>query len=227
LKRRSSQRFVGVWLLLLPAVACSLTLNVNKLSDGCPEGQVDCEGECKISCTTAAGGSSGSSASGGGAGEGASGGKVNGGGTTGATSGNGGAGGEGGTEAPCAISYPFAYEPVVTVSTVHVTGSFIDWTEPGVEMTEGDDGVWRVVVDDMPEGKTVYKFLLDAGLPTFAWKQDPNNPLNESDGFTGKNSILMLQCGVDYLNPGEGGAGGAGGASGGAPAAGAAGAGGG
>ena len=78
------QRFIGAWLLLLPAVACSLTLNVNKLSDGCPEGQVDCEGECKISCSTASGGSSGSSgsASGGGAGEGASGGKVNGSGGT-------------------------------------------------------------------------------------------------------------------------------------------------
>lgn len=223
------RRLRGGWLLLLllPAVACSLTLNVNQLSEGCAEGLVLCNGECvaDAACALTSGGAGGAAGAAGG-----NGGIANAGSLAGGASGS---GGEGGVAGPCSISFPFAYDPPGEVTTVHVSGDFIGWNKPGIEMLDDGSGVYRVVVDDLPQGKVIYKFAINYGLDNEAWQQDPNNPDSEPDGILGRNSILMLECGVDYV--GEGGAGGAGGvggaggsqnASGAAGAAGAAGAGG-
>ena len=53
---------------------------------------------------------------------------------------------------------------------------------------DDQDGIWEVVVPLKP-GRYLYKFATDWGL---RWEQDANNPLAESDGFGGLNSILIL-----------------------------------
>lgn len=51
------------------------------------------------------------------------------------------------------------------------------------------DGVWECVVPLKP-GRYLYKFALDWGVGK--WEQDQNNPLGETDGYGGQNSILIL-----------------------------------
>jgi hypothetical protein len=216
--RRASRRLGrAVWPLLFLGVGCSLTINMNELSDGCGTGLKDCDGECLAECPGENGGSSGSGGeSGTTMGKGGKGGS-----TGGTTTSEGGAAGSG----PCTATVAFHYKPQTAVSKVHVTGDFTDfvypdyphdepwaeWHEPGVPMEDDGTGVYRAVVD-MPAGRSLYKFILDwEGENTGTWVYDPSNPNTVPDNFTSKNSVLTLECGQTY---GEGGAGGMGGSAG-------------
>ncbi len=59
----------------------------------------------------------------------------------------------------------------------------------GAMQDDDKDGVWEVVVPLKP-GRYLYKFALDWGVGK--WEQDQNNPLGETDGYGGQNSILIL-----------------------------------
>lgn len=58
----------------------------------------------------------------------------------------------------------------------------------GAMQDDDKDGIWEIVVPLKP-GRYQYKFATDWGI---RWEQDQNNPLGESDGFGGQNSILIL-----------------------------------
>jgi 1,4-alpha-glucan branching enzyme len=58
----------------------------------------------------------------------------------------------------------------------------------GAMQDDDKDGIWEVVVPLKP-GRYQYKFATDWGI---RWEQDQNNPLGETDGFGGQNSILIL-----------------------------------
>jgi 1,4-alpha-glucan branching enzyme len=59
----------------------------------------------------------------------------------------------------------------------------------GAMQDDDKDGVWECVVPLKP-GRYLYKFALDWGVGK--WEQDQNNPLGETDGYGGQNSILIL-----------------------------------
>ena len=58
----------------------------------------------------------------------------------------------------------------------------------GAMQDDDKDGIWEIVVPLKP-GRYQYKFAIDWGI---RWEQDQNNPLGETDGFGGQNSILIL-----------------------------------
>jgi 1,4-alpha-glucan branching enzyme len=69
---------------------------------------------------------------------------------------------------------------------VYVTGSFIDWREPGIPMhLEGN--VWKTDAW-LPQGKTTYKFLVDG-----QWILDPDNKLWEENEYGTGNSVLWIK----------------------------------
>ncbi|MFO7653501.1 MAG: glycogen-binding domain-containing protein [Candidatus Krumholzibacteriia bacterium] len=59
----------------------------------------------------------------------------------------------------------------------------------GAMHDDDGDGVWEIVIPLKP-GRYQYKYSIDWGL---RWEHDPNNPLTDSDGFGGSNSILILR----------------------------------
>ncbi len=59
----------------------------------------------------------------------------------------------------------------------------------GAMQDDDKDGVWECVIPLKP-GRYLYKFALDWGVGK--WEQDQNNPLGETDGYGGQNSILIL-----------------------------------
>ena len=214
---RAKRALVVAGVLSLPAGACSLTLDMDSLRQGCAKPLVDCNGECRSSCSgaaagseSAAGGAGASTSNGGLPGNGGKAG-VTGGGSSGSSNDQGGAAG---APTECMISYPFSYtpDPPGSVSAVHVSGSFTAWDEPGIAMTDDGQGTFRVSVD-LPPGRHLYKFVL-GDKPPYKWVYDPANPKKVSDTFLSYNSILDLECGVNYGSGGGAGAGGAGGAAG-------------
>ena len=75
---------------------------------------------------------------------------------------------------------------------ISLAGSFNHW-EPGVLLLEPlRDAVWKIEIPMLPRGKYHYKFLIDGKH----WMEDIDNPYREPDGFSGFNSILI----VDHQN---------------------------
>jgi hypothetical protein len=58
-----------------------------------------------------------------------------------------------------------------SAGSVHLAGSFNNWNMNAQPLTQGDDGVWRVVVDLEP-GEHEYKFVVNGS----EWIADPGNP---------------------------------------------------
>jgi glycosidase len=71
---------------------------------------------------------------------------------------------------------------------VMLVGDFNSWSHDATPMVRQSDGDYRVTVD-MTEGVHPYKFLVDG-----KWTKDPNGDaeLEESDGFGGKNSAVLI-----------------------------------
>lgn len=80
--------------------------------------------------------------------------------------------------------YPDAQE-------VYISGSFINWAEPGYKMTKVN-GVWKIPMYLEP-GKYTYKFVVDG-----IWMVDPNNQQWEQNEFGTGNSVLWIE-GDDYF----------------------------
>lgn len=71
---------------------------------------------------------------------------------------------------------------------VHLVGDFNNWAPTSDPMTdENGDGSWSLVYPLKP-GRYAYKFVIDGR----EWIPDPTNPLTESDGFDGQNSIIVV-----------------------------------
>lgn len=82
-------------------------------------------------------------------------------------------------------------------ATVHVAGSFNGWagTVAGGGWALGRAGETWTLDRDLPPGRHTYKFVLDERT----WIADPANPLDEDDGFGGRNSVVEVDCGAAEL----------------------------
>lgn len=74
-------------------------------------------------------------------------------------------------------------------SQISLAGSFNDWQDDVLLMEPCRDGVWKIDIPLLPEGKYYYKFLVDDHY----WVEDIHNPYREPDGFSGFNSIFFIQ----------------------------------
>lgn len=71
---------------------------------------------------------------------------------------------------------------------VSLAGDFNEWSVEQTLMSDDDDnGVWTVTVPLQP-GRYQYKFLVDGEK----WLVEPDAPAYQSDGFGGKNSLLVI-----------------------------------
>lgn len=68
---------------------------------------------------------------------------------------------------------------------VILTGSFINWNEKAIKMTNTEDG-WKAEAH-LPKGKNTYKFIVDG-----EWIHDPANEHYEQNEYNGKNSVIWM-----------------------------------
>src|SRR4029078_5035359 len=85
------------------------------------------------------------------------------------------------------ISVPvtFKLEGFPDARKVILTGSFVDWDENKIKMTNVD-GIWTTPLQ-LPGGKHLYKFIING-----QWHTDPANPIVEDDGKGNLNSVLFV-----------------------------------
>jgi hypothetical protein len=135
-----------------------------------------------------AGNTSGGAGTAGGAAAGQGGSNANGGNANGGSSGSSAQAGNGGQA--CA---PHQFEYAAndkSLHSVHVSGTFNAWAEPGTPLAhDADSNVWKASVQ-LAAGNYEYKFVLDGTT----WLPDPKNPETHSDTFGGVNSVLTVVC---------------------------------
>jgi hypothetical protein len=73
-------------------------------------------------------------------------------------------------------------------SQICLAGSFNHWAQDVLLMEPGQDGVWKIEIPMLPDGRYQYKFFVDDKK----WTEDFENPYREPDGFRGFNSILTI-----------------------------------
>ncbi len=83
--------------------------------------------------------------------------------------------------------HEFLYHPAGKPATVAVGGSFNGWSKDATPLRADESGVFRATVPLEP-GSHNYKFIVDD-----QWTTDESNPLHESDGFGGNNSVLKVE----------------------------------
>ncbi len=74
-------------------------------------------------------------------------------------------------------------------SQVALAGTFNHWAQDVWLMEPVKNGVWKIEIPMLPSGKYYYKFFVD----NKTWMEDVNNPYREPDGFSGFNSILVIE----------------------------------
>jgi len=72
---------------------------------------------------------------------------------------------------------------------ISLAGSFNHWAQDILLMEPGKNGTWKIDIPMLPAGKYAYKFFVDERI----WIEDVNNPYREPDGFSGFNSILVIE----------------------------------
>jgi serine protease AprX len=72
---------------------------------------------------------------------------------------------------------------------ISLAGSFNHWANDVLLMEPSQNGFWKIEIPMLPEGRYHYKFLIDNKY----WMEDVDNPYREPDGFTGFNSILIVE----------------------------------
>lgn len=82
-------------------------------------------------------------------------------------------------------NYTFKLKDYPNAKKVFVTGSFIGWSEPGLEM-QLVNGIWQLPYFFKP-GKVAYKFVVDG-----EWILDPENPNYEDNEFNTGNSVIWI-----------------------------------
>jgi hypothetical protein len=74
-------------------------------------------------------------------------------------------------------------------SQISLAGSFNHWAQDVLLFEPGRNGVWKIEIPMLPAGRYQYKFFIDDR----SWIEDVNNPYREPDGFSGFNSILIIE----------------------------------
>ena len=74
-------------------------------------------------------------------------------------------------------------------SQISLAGSFNHWEQDVLLLEPGRNGLWKIEIPMLPAGKYHYKFFVNER----GWLEDVNNPWREPDGFSGFNSILLIE----------------------------------
>ena len=72
---------------------------------------------------------------------------------------------------------------------ISLAGSFNHWAQDVLLMEPGKNGMWKIEIPIPPPGRYQYKFFLDDKM----WMEDVDNPYREPDGFSGFNSVLLIE----------------------------------
>ncbi|KRP07531.1 MAG: hypothetical protein ABR94_07580 [Sphingobacteriales bacterium BACL12 MAG-120802-bin5] len=84
------------------------------------------------------------------------------------------------------VNYAFVLKGYENATSVSVSGSFNNWSEPGYNMLQsGNEWVCPVY---LAPGKHRYKFVVDD-----VWILDPDNPLQEDNEYHTYNSVLWIE----------------------------------
>jgi hypothetical protein len=76
-----------------------------------------------------------------------------------------------------------------SATQISLAGSFNRWAQDVLLMEPSKGGLWSIEIPLLPAGQYQYKFLIDEEN----WIEDYGNPYREPDGFTGFNSILVVE----------------------------------
>jgi hypothetical protein len=77
-----------------------------------------------------------------------------------------------------------------TLQSVHLSGTFNAWSDPGTPLVRDLAGdAWKLSMQ-LAAGSYEYKFVLDGTI----WISDPANPNTQNDTFGGVNSVLTVVC---------------------------------
>ncbi len=74
-------------------------------------------------------------------------------------------------------------------SQISLAGSFNQWTSDVLLLEPGRNGLWKIEIPMLPAGRYSYKFFIDDKM----WVEDVDNPYREPDGFSGFNSLLIIE----------------------------------
>ncbi len=74
-------------------------------------------------------------------------------------------------------------------SQISLAGSFNHWAQDVLLLEPGRDGLWKIEIPMLPAGRYKYKFFVDDKM----WVEDVDNPYREPDGFSGFNSLLIIE----------------------------------
>jgi serine protease AprX len=74
-------------------------------------------------------------------------------------------------------------------SQISLAGSFNHWAQDVLLLEPGRNGCWKIEIPMLPTGRYLYKFLIDDKI----WVEDVANPYREPDGFSGFNSLLIIE----------------------------------
>lgn len=81
----------------------------------------------------------------------------------------------------------FRFQPAASVKSVHLAGSFNNWSRDAAPMKPIEAGAYAATLD-LPEGVYQYKFVVNGDQ----WLADPKNDDREQDNHGGFNSVLRL-----------------------------------
>lgn len=84
-----------------------------------------------------------------------------------------------------AVSIRCPAEVALGVSDVHLTGTFCEWSTPGMKMHAQADGSFSATVDIVPGQRALYKFILNGER----WAHDPCAD-TETDGAGHVNNVI-------------------------------------
>jgi 1,4-alpha-glucan branching enzyme len=73
-------------------------------------------------------------------------------------------------------------------SRIALAGTFNHWAHDELEMKPLKNGIWKIEIPMLPQGKYHYKFFIDDRM----WAEDIENQLREPDGVVGWNSVLTV-----------------------------------
>jgi serine protease AprX len=71
---------------------------------------------------------------------------------------------------------------------ISLSGTFNHWAQDVLPMEPANNGLWKIEIPMLSPGKYHYKFLIDQ----HHWMEDIDNPFREPDGFSGFNSVLLV-----------------------------------
>lgn len=74
-------------------------------------------------------------------------------------------------------------------SQISLAGSFNAWANDVLLLEPGRNGFWKIEIPMLPAGRYKYKFFIDDKM----WVEDVDNPYREPDGFSGFNSLLIIE----------------------------------